>query len=69
MSIASGTLNVFFERKYQILDVWTLNCHVPSGGQRFLKLNVAEQASASGINVLLNWFEELKPKVPTEKKP
>ena len=43
---------------------------VSSDGQRFLMLKPAEQAeSATQINVVLNWFEELKQKVPTEKKP
>jgi len=33
-------------------------------------LKPSEQAeSAAQINVVLNWFEELKQKVPTEKKP
>jgi hypothetical protein len=39
-------------------------------GQRFLMLKPAEQAQAAPtqINVVLNWFEELKQKVPTGKK-
>ena len=39
-------------------------------GQRFLMLKASEQAAAAPtqINVVLNWFEELKQKVPTGKK-
>jgi hypothetical protein len=42
---------------------------VSTDGQRFLMVKAAEQASsATQINVVLNWFEELKQKVPTGKK-
>jgi hypothetical protein len=42
---------------------------VSPDGQRFLMLKSAEQAGAvpTQINVVLNWFEELKQKVPTGK--
>jgi Tol biopolymer transport system component len=43
---------------------------VSSDGQRFLMLKPVEQTGAAPtqINVVLNWFEELKQKVPTGKK-
>jgi Tol biopolymer transport system component len=42
---------------------------VSPDGQRFLMIKAGEQAtSATQINVVLNWFEELKQKVPTGKK-
>ena len=43
---------------------------VSSDGQRFLMLKPSEQAGTAStqINVVLNWFEELKQKVPTGKK-
>jgi eukaryotic-like serine/threonine-protein kinase len=43
---------------------------VSPDGQRFLMLKPSEQAQAAPtqINVVLNWFEELKQKVPTGKK-
>ncbi len=39
-------------------------------GQRFLMLKSSEsaQTTPTQINVVLNWFEELKQKVPTGKK-
>jgi serine/threonine protein kinase len=41
---------------------------VSPDGQRFLMLRAPEQAQAAApINVVLNWFEELKQKVPTGK--
>jgi hypothetical protein len=40
---------------------------VRSDGQRFLMIKEGEQAaSATQINVVLNWFEELKRLVPTQ---
>jgi hypothetical protein len=43
---------------------------VSPDGQRFLMLKPGEQeqAAPTQINVVLNWFEELKQKVPTGKK-
>jgi hypothetical protein len=42
---------------------------VSPDGQRFLMVKANEQADAAQmqINVMLNWFEELKRRVPTEK--
>ena len=46
------------------------NYDVSLDGQRFLMLKPVEQAQAAPtqINVVLNWFEELKQKVPVGKK-
>ena len=61
MSTAVGTPKMFFEGQYQLLDLSTPNYDVSSDGQRFLMLKAAEQAeSATQINIVLNWFEELK---------
>ena len=43
-----------------------MNYDVTSDGQRFVMIQVGEQDSAATqINVVLNWFEELKQRVPT----
>jgi Tol biopolymer transport system component/predicted Ser/Thr protein kinase len=46
------------------------NYDVSPDGQRFLMLKPVEQTGAAPtqINVVLNWFEELKQKVPTGKR-
>ena len=46
------------------------NYDVSADGQRFLMIKPSQQAQAAEtqINVVLNWFEELKQKVPTGKK-
>jgi hypothetical protein len=46
------------------------NYDVSPDGQRFLMVKSSEQEAAAPtqINVVLNWFEELKQKVPTGKK-
>jgi len=42
---------------------------VSPDGQRFLMVKEIEQArSAAQINVVLNWFEELKRRVPTANR-
>ncbi|HSZ20361.1 MAG TPA: protein kinase [Candidatus Acidoferrum sp.] len=41
---------------------------VSADGQRFVMVKEDEQAAPTQINVVLNWFEELKQKVPTGKK-
>jgi hypothetical protein len=46
------------------------NYDVSPDGQRFLMLKPIEQeqSAPTQINVVLNWFEELKRRVPTGKK-
>jgi hypothetical protein len=47
-----------------------IGSHVYSDGQRFLMLKSVDQGQAAltQINVVLNWFEELRQKVPAGKK-
>lgn len=71
-SFSAGTPKMLFEGAYQLLPtISTPNYDVSPDGQRFLMLKSTEQAqpAPTQINVVLNWFEELKQKVPTENKP
>jgi hypothetical protein len=43
---------------------WGVAYDVSADGQRFLMVKELEQSPAQ-INVVLNWFEELKRRVPT----
>jgi Tol biopolymer transport system component len=66
---AAGTPRMLFEGRYEPAPVPIANYDVSSDGQRFLMLKPVEQAQApTQINVVLNWFEELKQKVPAGKK-
>ena len=61
---------MLFEGQYQSLPtISTPNYDVSPDGQRFLMLKPTEQAQAAPtqINVVLNWFEELKRRVPPGK--
>jgi len=61
-----GTPRLLFDRHYE----GVVNYDVTPDGQRFLMLKSVDQGQAAPtqINVVLNWFEELKQKVPTGKK-
>ena len=65
-----GKPRMLFEGPYQ--TAWTdlPNYDVSPDGQRFLMLKPIESADAAPtqINVVLNWFEELKRRVPTATK-
>ncbi len=50
---------VLFEGRYDTLP-WNSNYDVTPDGQRFLMVQSAEPTGQSQINVVLNWFEELK---------
>jgi Tol biopolymer transport system component len=63
---SAGSPKVLFQGPYQTLTASTPNYDVSADGQRFLMLEPTEQTAQ--INVVLNWFEELKQKVPTGKK-
>jgi Tol biopolymer transport system component len=69
-SFTAGTPKVLFEGKYEMPNNSTPDYDVSPDGQRFLMLKPVEQeqAAPTQINVVLNWFEELKQKVPTGKK-
>ncbi len=62
-SFSVGTPKMLFEA--QDLSNWDIS----PDGQRFLMIMpVEQQQPATQINVVLNWFEELKQKVPAGKK-
>ena len=69
-AFSAGTPKILFQGQYLTLStISTPNYDVSSDGQRFLMLKATEQDTRRRqINVVLNWFEELKLKVPTEKK-
>jgi serine/threonine-protein kinase len=69
-SFAAGTPRMLFEGQYVPAPGASPNYDVSPDGQRFLMLKPVEQeqAAPTQINVVLNWFEELKRRVPAEKK-
>ncbi len=66
---AAGMPRMLFEGRYEPAPAPIANYDVSPDRQRFLmvKANDQEQPPAQ-INVVLNWFEELKQKVPAGKK-
>ena len=69
-SFSAGKPKVLFSGEYQPTPNMNSHYDVSSDGQRFLMVKTAGSAEAAPtqINVVLNWFEELKQKVPTGKK-
>jgi len=67
---AAGKPRMLFGGLYLPTPATLPNYDVSPDGQRFLMLKPIEQAQAAPtqINVVLNWFEELKQKVPAGKK-
>jgi Tol biopolymer transport system component len=67
---SAGKPRMLFEGKYEPAPATFPNYDVSADGQRFLMLKLVEQAeeAPTQINVVLNWFEELKQKVPPGKK-
>ncbi len=69
-AFVAGKPHMLFEGPYMPTPITSPNYDVSPDGQRFLMLKAVEQAEAAPtqINVVLNWFEELKQKVPAGKK-
>ena len=71
LTFSAGKPKVLFEGQYSVVQTGLMSTayDVSPDGQRFLMLKPVEQAQAAPtqINVVLNWFEELKQKVPTGK--
>jgi Tol biopolymer transport system component len=66
---AAGNPRMLFEGPYELSPVQIAQYDVSPDGQRFLMLKPSEQEAApTQINVVLNWFEELKRRVPTGNK-
>jgi predicted Ser/Thr protein kinase len=67
-AFSAGKPRVLFEGAYVPTPRSLPNYDVSPDGQRFLMLKATEQAQApTQINVVLNWFEELKRRVPSGK--
>jgi hypothetical protein len=69
-SFSAGKSRMLFEGQYQLNPGAFPNYDVSPDGERFLMLKPSEQGQSAltQINVVLNWFEELKQKVPVVKK-
>ena len=67
---AAGKPRVLFEGPYELTVFTAPNYDVSSDGRRFLMLKRSEQGAAAltQINVVLNWSEELKRRLPPGKK-
>ena len=64
----AGTPTLVFEGQYfRDIVPSEANYDITPDGQRFLMIQTGEQEAATKINVVLNWFEELKRLVPTEQ--
>jgi Tol biopolymer transport system component len=66
---SAGTPRMLFQGQYEKAPIPVSYYDISPDGQRFLMIKSSEQAQVAPtqINVVLNWFEELKQKVPTGK--
>ncbi len=61
-----GTPQMLFEAPYASVPVRVPNYDVSADGQRFLMIKATEPTTTpTQINVVVNWIEELKRRVPT----
>jgi eukaryotic-like serine/threonine-protein kinase len=67
-SFSAGKPRMLFEGQYVTTGFPNMSAayDVSADGQRFLMVKETEQATSPQINVVLNWFEELKRRVPTK---
>jgi len=63
-TLTAGRPQLLFEGPYVMGNAGEVNYDISPEGQRFLMIKETEPAPAQ-INVVLNWFEELKRLVPT----
>jgi Tol biopolymer transport system component len=70
-SFSAGKPRMLFEGDYLPTPLQFPNYDVSPDGQRFLMLKPVDtgESAPTQINVVLNWFEELKRRVPTGKNP
>jgi Tol biopolymer transport system component len=66
-NFSAGKPRTVFEGQYRSTNASLATYDVAADGQRFLMVKQSEQVtSVSQINVVLNWFEELKSRAPTK---
>ncbi len=64
-TFTAGSPVVLFTGRYTTIGA-VVNYDISPDGQRFLMIKAAEEEEGPGqINIVLNWFEELKRLVPT----
>jgi eukaryotic-like serine/threonine-protein kinase len=67
-AFSSGTPRELFGGPYDLTNTSTPNYDVSADGQRFLMIRrVSQKTPPLQLNFVLNWFEELKQKIPIEK--
>jgi Tol biopolymer transport system component len=67
-SLSAGSPHVLFEGKYFDADVWAPTYAVMPDGQHFLLQTPPVLEPVRQIQIVLNWFEELKRRVPVGAK-
>ena len=68
-SFSASTPKILFEGEYETVGGPGTNFDIAPDGQRFLMVKASPGAAAgTQINVVLNWFEELKQKLSTGTK-
>ena len=65
-AFSAGTPQVLFAGPYTSGQGFRQNYDVTPDGQRFVMVRAAQGSEQAQINVVLNWFEELKRLVPTD---
>jgi Tol biopolymer transport system component len=64
-AIAVGKAHLLFEGPYSLSQIGSPNYDVSRDGRRFLMLK-PEAAAPPPVNIVMNWFDELKRLVPTK---
>jgi hypothetical protein len=68
-SFTAGRPRMLFQGQYEPSPFTAPNYDVSADGQRFLMVKASEQEqAATQIDVVLNWFEELRQRVPSGTK-
>ena len=68
-TFSAGKPRLVFEGRYVARTGGSpANYDVSPDGQRFLMIKGNDETPATQINIVLNWFDELKQRVPAEKK-
>jgi Tol biopolymer transport system component len=66
-TFSAGKARLLFEGQYRSTNLSLPRYDVTPDGQLFLLAKQSERATAPQINIVLNWFEELKRRAPPKK--
>ena len=65
-TFSAGPPRFLFNGPFYLSEIGNANFDVAADGQSFVMIRTAERTAETNLNIVLNWFQELKERVPVD---